>query len=90
MIASTVEGNIDCGGRFIGCYGNAPLKQKHSVTIFREPVARLRSSFMVKEFPGGNEQEKVNFYYYYYQYLLSYFFYFFFYFSLFFFFSLII
>lgn len=56
--ASTVEGNIDCGGRFIGCYGNAPLKQKHSVTIFREPVARLRSSFMVKEFPGGNEQEK--------------------------------
>ena len=55
----TVLGNVDCGGKLAGCYGLASLKDKHSVVMLREPVSRIRSSYVDKQYPSGNPEQKV-------------------------------
>jgi len=56
--AVTVQGNIDCGGRLPGCYGLNPLKNKNSVVILRNPINRLRSAFVDRQYPSGNIEQK--------------------------------
>jgi len=41
-----------------GCYGLATLKNKNSVVILREPISRVRSTFVDKQFPSGTAEQK--------------------------------
>ena len=60
--AVVVNGNINCEGRFTGCYGHngfAPDANKMSIALFRHPVGRVRSAFHHdRHLDGGTTEEK--------------------------------